>query len=132
MYGSPLFCLALEREEVLKSVCVVCFFFPSQLLLLCVFWEKAEAKMREGSGRLSFQRGLVSLQLGGFSRHSLKRHGRGAAGGGSSRWQVTSPPVSHSSLPRSVSGSSCWRAGRLSGSVHLFNSFVIFQLLDGL
>lgn len=28
MYGSPLFCLASEREEVLKCVCVWCVFFP--------------------------------------------------------------------------------------------------------
>lgn len=88
--------------------------------------------MREGSGRLSFQRGLVSLQLGGLSRHLLKRHGRGAAGDGGSQRQVTSPPVSRFSMPCSVSGSSCWRAGQLSGSVQLFNSFVIFQLLDEL
>ena len=40
MYGSPLFCLALEREEVLKSVCVVCFFFPlSAAVAVCVLGE---------------------------------------------------------------------------------------------
>ena len=40
MCGSPLFCLALEREEVLKSVCVVCFFFPlSAAVAVCVLGE---------------------------------------------------------------------------------------------
>lgn len=57
-----------------------------------------------------------SLQLGGLSRHPLQRHGRGAAGGGDSRWSLASLPVSRSSLPCSVSGS-CWRAGQLSISV---------------
>ena len=40
MYGSPLFCLALEMEEVLKSVCVVCFFFLlSAAVAVCVLGE---------------------------------------------------------------------------------------------
>lgn len=43
MYGSPLFCLASEREEVLKckSACVVCF-FPSAAVAVHV--------LREGRG----------------------------------------------------------------------------------
>lgn len=83
MYGSPLFCLASEREEVLKSVRVR-WFFP----LSCYRCACSGRRQRQRSGEV--WAALLPERLSGPAAQwplqaLAKQHGHGAAGGDGSR-----------------------------------------------
>lgn len=104
---------------------------PSQLLLLCLLWEKIEVKIREGLRLLSFQRKLICLKLSSIFRHFLKCHGYGIVEG--DWWPVVGDI---SAFVVFLAASFCvWillpsRERQLSLTVQLFSGFIIFHLLD--
>lgn len=106
-------------------------FSRSQLLLLCLLWEKAEVKIREGWRQLSSQRNLMYLKLRSNFRHFLKCHGCGIVEG--DWWPVVGDI---SACVVFLAASFCvWillplRGRQLSSSVQLFNGFIVFHLLD--
>lgn len=133
VYGS-LFCLGQVRGRLLKKMLVfVCRPppHPSQLLLLCLLWEKIEVKIREGLRLLSFQRKLICLKLSSIFRHFLKCHGYGIVEG--DWWPVVGDI---SAFVVFLAASFCvWillpsRERQLSRTVQLFSGFIIFHLLD--
>lgn len=84
MSGSPLFCLASEREEVLKSVCVCGVFSLSAAIAVPALGE-GRGRDQGSFGRLSSQRGLAGPAAQWPLQTLAKQHGHGAAGGDGSR-----------------------------------------------